>query len=411
MRWSSLFLLLFVAAFLFACGGGGDEYGDVSDGGTTEGGGGAAKKADEAPPKKDIPRVSPQAAELLQSYQMADNIPDYDAKKKKALERAEFHASQTIVGDANFYLGLLWRIGEEHGKAADAFVKFVNACPDDKNFKTGLYYAGIELAKDGRVADAAAYVKKFGQKFPTEKKLWKSMASTVGYAMLENGDFEGAIAELGTAAELGDKYAGEEMIRCMWARAQYEKARTKANDLKAQFEGDPEQKRYDSVADLAARMGKAATALDVEGFSKDFDTSELSGKVYLVYFWSVRNRGTANKNERLLTKLYDRYAGEGLEIIGISKHSGYNLETGQTDESMGAAEEIHNLKVWVYNFKTPWILGVVGDEKLFDFFGYRGNVPAIAVIGKKGNLRYFRDSSDEQGYTIIAKVIEKLLEE
>ncbi len=414
MRWSSLFLLLFAATILFACGGG-DEYGDVGDGGgaNADGGGVAADSDDQATPKREIPRISPQATALAQDYKMIDAIRDYDAKKKRALKRGEYHATQSVTGDANFYLGLIWRTAEEHGKAADSFVKFIRECPGDRNFRTGLYYAGVELAKDGRVADAATYVTRFGQKFPLEKKYWKSMASTVGYAMLADGDFPGAGKQLGIAAELGDDYAGEEMVRCLWAQGEYDKARTKANDLKAQFasKGEKLQKRYNSVADLAARMGNAAAALDIEGFSKDFDASELSGKAYIVYFWTVRNRGTANKNERLLTRIYDRYNGEGLEIVGLSKHSGYDLETGKSDDSMGAEEEIHNLKVWVFNFKTPWVLGVVGDEKLFDFFGYRGNVPAIAVVGKKGKLRYFRDSSDEQGYKIIAKVVEKLLDE
>ncbi len=353
------------------------------------------------------------AATIAREHKMVDAVRDYDTKKKKALERAEFYTTQSVSGDANFFLGLLWKVAEEHGKAGDTFVKFVQACPTDKNFATGLYYCAVELAKDGRTADAASYVTMYGEKFPRNKKYWKSMASTVGYAMLADGDFGGAIKMLGTAAELGDAYAGEEMVRCMWAQGDYDQARTKANALKAQFNGLPEQERYETVADLAGRMGRPAAALDVDGWSKESGLSaeDLKDSPYLIYFWTVRNRGTANKNERLLGKIYDRYNGEGLEIIGISKFSGYDLETGKSDDSMDAARETRNLKVWVLNFETPWPLAVVGNNKLHDYFGFRKKVPAIALIGKKGNLRYFRDSSDAQGYAIITKVIEKLLEE
>jgi tetratricopeptide (TPR) repeat protein len=416
MRLLSLLLIVAVATFSFACGGDDDYVTDPNAGdgaAATSGGGDPANPPAQEPPKREVPRLSPMAAKIAQSRKMVDAVRDMDAKQKKAAEQAAVYAGQSVSGEALFYLGELWRMAGEYAKAADTYSRFISECPNDTNAWTGQYYLAVNLAKAGRAGEGIAHVNSFAGKYPDKQKFTRSMAKTVGDALVAEGKLGEAIAMLQVAVDNDDAYAGEEMVRCLWATGKYDEARTKATKLASNFNGHTEQKRYDTLSDLSSRMGKPAAALDVEGWSTegDYDTDALKGNVWLVYFWTFRNRGTANKNERLLTKLYNRYNGEGFEIIGISKHSGYNLETGESDDTLGMEEEIHNLKVWVYNFKAPWPLALVGNDNLYDFFGYRGNVPAIAVMGKKGNLRYFRDSSDEQGYAILAKVIEKLLDE
>ena len=239
------------------------------------------------------------------------------------------------------------------------------------------------------------------------------MSSSIAYGYLLAGDFEKAATQYARAVEMEDTYAGEELVRCLWATGKYDEARTRAAALAKTFADHSEADRYATLNDLAQNMGKPAQALELAGWSLDdpYDIEDLKGKVHLVFFWAVKNRGGANKIWRLTQPIFDRYSGEPFRIIGVSQPSSYNLADGTSQEGMTTEDEVQNLKVWAFNFPTSWPLGLATDPSLPKAYGYRGKVPANALVGKKGNLRYFRDTSDDESYEILKKVIEKLLDE
>ena len=73
-----------------------------------------------------------------------------------------------------------------------------------------------------------------------------------------------------------------------------------------------------SVAFAGARIGRPAPELAGETIAhRDISLAQLKGKVVVVQFWASWCASCVDGLPRL-QKLYDRYAGDGLEILSVS---------------------------------------------------------------------------------------------
>jgi hypothetical protein len=130
-------------------------------------------------------------------------------------------------------------------------------------------------------------------------------------------------------------------------------------------------------------------------------------------------RGNALKTTRLMSKIYDEFGDKGLMIVGLSKHYGYdpsehNLGTGR---DLTWEEEVKALDVWAVQtdsgYNVRWPFGVTKDESNQAPYGYYPTqaIPGMAVVDKKGILRYFRQGFDETGIELLKLSIKNCLAE
>ncbi len=413
MRNAILLSASLLAALFAACGG--DDYSSTPE--PTAGQPAAAPDAPPAPPKPPPVKLSAEAEKMQMEYKLLDKILDYEAKRDGALKKAEEFAAQTLPADALYFRGLMFQIGEDRKRAADDFVAYVaGGDKNDPNYKWGLYRAVETLCASGRAADAGQYVDKFATMFSSEAKYLKAMAAMVGSGLLGEGKFDAAVPMLGRAVNLDHDFAGVDLVGALQVLGRFDEAKAKAAELAAKYKGHTEQERYQVLAQRAERVGRAAPAFNVAGWSDDLDTEELKGKVVLVYYWGLKylKFGQVKALEKLLRPLHEKYSSEGLEICGLSEPIQKDLtnEEAGPKPDMTPEEEVQQLKIWVENQEppTPWHLGLlVSEEAKKSWVFYK--LPSFVLIDRKGNYRYFRSGGEAESIAILAKAIEKLLDE
>lgn len=407
-------LFLVLVALVVGCGGDNpyDQKNATGDQGANAANGEAA-----TPDKPERPPMSPETRELLLAVKAANGAPD---SKKSALEKLPAWEGRDVPPDASYYLGLLHRFAENHEKAVTAFEKFVRMAPEDTNRKTGIYYLVEELVALGRLEEAEKYTSQFEQEFTDAEsaKYARSLETTLAAAFAGGANFGKSTAHYGKAMELGSYFDGEEYVMGLWAQGKYDEARTAAGKLKDLADGQKELERASHFVSLAGKMGKPAPKLDVEAWvnPEGFDPSKLAGKVVLVYFWTTGQQNSAMKTERALKAIWDTHAGDDFQIVGISKHDKYSVIDRTIHDDWGTEEEVHNLKLWAQNSSmwlgegnlTPWHLALVANTSLRDAFGYANINPTIAIIGKDGKYRYFRQS---EGWSQIGALVGELIKE
>jgi tetratricopeptide (TPR) repeat protein len=279
------------------------------------------------------------------------------------------------------------------------------------NRKSGLYYASECLSRAGRADEALTYVDELKAKHPDAASYIQAAASKAGQALLLEGKFEKAVDALRKAVEVGSRYAGLDLVEALCVLGKFDEARSEAKKLLGNFEGGPEEKHYKALVARAEKAGKPAPPLAVEGWSDDsFDVSSLSGKVYMVYFWSMRKLAMAKKTEKQVAVLQNRYGSEGFQALGLSKPDKIDLVEGKSKPEMTTEDELKMLETWVFNFKTTWPLGLCKGETNHEAYGFWA-IPSFGLVDKQGRLRVMHIGGDPDDYTILAKEIEKLLDE
>lgn len=420
-----LTLVVFALSMLVVSCGGGDEYGDAPASTDLTTGGGSPSSTEPAanpsvPDKPKSPPLSDKAKALRDIEKAIRKIGDPPSKVKMALERADEFGSGVVPADAQYFLGLILVHGQDYDRASDCFVKFVDNCPLDINYKWGHFNAVKAMTKAGRSSDAVKHYRKFSDIASGEEDYVKAAAKWLGTGFLEEGNFADAVSPLKEASSLGDKYAGQTMIEALWAAGKTDEARAAAQGLAKEFAESTEGERYRVLADRAKKVGKPAPELTVFGWTKmegqdEFDPASMKGQVYVICMWSLAHRGTSKKAHAQLAKWIDKYGSEGFNAVCISKPFKFDLVKDEKDPGMGPEGELTQLNNWVFTYKDSLKiddvrLGHDPDESLHEAYGY-WKPPTWAVVDRKGTLRFIRSGHAADTISVLEKVIEKLLDE
>ena len=405
MRLTHLVLALLFVGLLFACGGG-DESTD-----------GTAKKPKEPDkpkvPEKVWPERSAEAKELQRAYMDLRRIRSTKKRREAATEKAAGCDLETIPHDVKYVLGLIWQLGGDMDKAAEALTGYIENCSEYVNYANGLaVMVQVQLERDNP-EEAIKYLDMLVRDFPERLTDHAKLQASVGRVLMAKGRFDESATYFGMAAANDYGYGAQGHLEALWAAGKYEEAREKARDYAEKFTGSASEKRTGELVELAAKLGETAPALDVEGWSegKDFSFADAQGEVTLIYFWNI-SKANAEGMDKKLQELYEKYRERGLNIAGLSKHVQYGVRDRIKHADYTTADELEQLAIWADpgNFGTPWSLGLCADERNHLAYGYR-SPPTYAVIGKKGVYRFYFCDLAWDTYNILGHVIDKLLAE
>lgn len=411
-----------LALLLAACGGG--EPTQPMDAGAT--GGGAAGGTPAETPKPAEPPPSAQALELNNLYRELRS-----AGADEIRTRAAAYDARSLPGDACFYLGMLHAKAEDHDKAAEALLQYLQKAPGHKSEASGRVQLVDSLIETGRLTEAEAQLTALVANFAEDaEKSIQGLGLILAAKLATAGELAKAAAAAGRAFEAGSFYGGEEQVAYLQAAARFDEARQVAAKLGGAAGESKEEERAKAIVARAAKIGQPAPAIEPAAWvnPSDFTAERLAGKVVVVYTWTTMSYQSSTAVEKLLMPTWKAYHDQGLVMVGLSQMDKYNIAGNPpaVDESMGPAEEKKNLENWVFNShkwhspdrnnpdvenRLPWPLALAGDDKLLNELGYLGIQPTVFVIDKAGRYRYFHQGHAPENFEVLKGIVGKLVTE
>ena len=120
---------------------------------------------------------------------------------------------------------------------------------------------------------------------------------------------------------------------------------------------------------LSARAADPAPNFTLQSQDgKTVELKKLAGKAVVVNFWATWC-GPCRAEIPGMVKVYEKYKGKGLEIVGIS------LDRGGWDD----------VKPYLANNKISYPI-VVGGQELTDAYGGVRSIPTSFFVDRKGNI-------------------------
>jgi thiol-disulfide isomerase/thioredoxin len=178
-----------------------------------------------------------------------------------------------------------------------------------------------------------------------------------------------------------------------------------------QATGTPSQKRAATSGTLQVRdrarqlalIGQEAPEISVKEWINGGPAtlSDLRGQVVLLEFWATWCKPCQEMFPNL-TKLYEKEAARGLEIIGLTRH--YLAYRG-TAESM--SDELRLMRRMITENEVTFLVGVAEDERLQGIYGANG-LPTVALIDRRSIVRYAGPGADD---SLFNGVLQRCLEE
>jgi thiol-disulfide isomerase/thioredoxin len=165
-----------------------------------------------------------------------------------------------------------------------------------------------------------------------------------------------------------------------------------------QATGTPNQKRsamsgYLQIRDRAAQLtllGKPGPEIDIGTWivGEPVTLASLRGKVVLLEFWATWCKPCQEMFPKL-TALYQKESGNGLEIIGITRH--YMAYAGTPE---ARAEEFNLMRGMVGKHGVTFPVGVAADEQLQAVYGANG-LPTVVLLDRDGIVQYAGAGADD----------------
>lgn len=158
-----------------------------------------------------------------------------------------------------------------------------------------------------------------------------------------------------------------------------------------QATGTPHQKRsamsgYLQIRDRGAQiglLGKPAIDLELNIWlvGGPVTLEELRGKVVLLEFWATWCKPCQEMFPKL-TALYEQQAGNGLEIIALTRH--YMAYKGPLE---ARNEELDLIRKTVNQHDVRFRVAVAEDERWQTLYGANG-LPTVVLIDRRGVVKY-----------------------
>ena len=164
----------------------------------------------------------------------------------------------------------------------------------------------------------------------------------------------------------------------------------------------------------SALVGKPALPLKSQAWANGeaLSESDLKGKVVLLDFWAVWCGPCVRKFP--VVRRWQRELGDkGLVVIGVTKRYNYRWDKeakkhkriSKTDETVPLKDEVEMLNHYAKQHKLNYKL-LVSDKEASLSKGYHVfGIPTIAVIDRKGIIRYVGLSNDKKIETLLHKLL------
>jgi thiol-disulfide isomerase/thioredoxin len=168
---------------------------------------------------------------------------------------------------------------------------------------------------------------------------------------------------------------------------------------------------------LAEVIGKNAVPLEADAWlnGTPLEDGDLKGKVVLLDFFAVWC-GPCIATFPELRKWHDKFAEQGLVIVGVSRYYNYRWDSSaghataveKDVEQVPPSEEQAMMQQFTAHHKLPYRIAMTADRSLHDFYG--GNyIPHVVVIDRQGKIRFNNSGGVAQQSRQIEELIEKLI--
>lgn len=183
------------------------------------------------------------------------------------------------------------------------------------------------------------------------------------------------------------------------------------------------ESRVNSELKIKQLIGQDAPEFDVEFWVNGDELSEadLRGKVVMLDFWAIWC-GPCIRTFPELRRLHDEYADQGLQIIGVTRHYGYEWDEDkdgprratrprdkedQTEPDPEIENDVIERFLAIHELRYPSIVTPKRSD-MQSQFGVVG-IPHVVLIDKQGKVQLIKVGGSKENAESIEKKIQELL--
>jgi thiol-disulfide isomerase/thioredoxin len=168
--------------------------------------------------------------------------------------------------------------------------------------------------------------------------------------------------------------------------------------------------------EVAETLGKDAAPLNVEAWAngEPLTDEDLKGKVVLLDFWAVWC-GPCIATFPHLREWQEKYADEGLVIIGLTRYYNYTWDeeagrASRAEDEVAPEDEQKMLDKFAEHHELEHRFAIQKDDTLSEYYHVSG-IPHVVLLDREGKVRLYRIGSGEQNAKDIEAEIKELLAE